>query len=144
MSLKERRIRNLGIYLLFLTMSAMRILNWNTLPSFFKTGTVVLTIAVLGYTIYWIVVRIQLKVAIKELVIYELDYLKMKLNDLETPDLENCQNFSEDLKETIEICKDDIEYANELKVLIYTEKKQKKIDDFISEAEEILKKFKAL
>lgn len=144
MSIKEIRIRNFGIYLMFLTMAAMRILNWNTLPSFFKTGTVVLTLAVLACTIYWIVVRIQLKIAIKELVIYELDYLKMKLNDLETPDFEKLKTFNEDLKESIEICEDDIEYAKELKVLIYSEKKQKKIDNFITEAEEILKKFKAL
>ena len=144
MSIKERRIRILGIYLFFLTMSAMRIFNWNTLPSFFRPGTVILTIAVLGYSIYWIVVRIQLKVEFKELVVYELDYLKMMLNDLETPDLENLKNFSKDLERTIEFCKDDIEFAKELKILIYSQKNQKKIDDFISEAEQILEKLKTL
>ena len=144
MSIKERRIRILGIYLFFLTMSAMRILNWNTLPSFFRPGTVILTIAVLCYSIYWIVVRIQLKVEFKELVVYELDYLKMMLNDLETPDLENLKNFSKDLERTIEFCKDDIEFAKELKILIYSQKNQKKIDDFISAAEQILEKLKTL
>ena len=144
MNEKEKKVRNLGINLCFITMCAMRILNWNTLPSFFKFGTVVLTIAVTIEFIIWIVTRIRIRAAIKDLITEEANYLNSTLNEYLSKEKSQRETFNDELRFVIDICECDIEDAKELKKVAHSKKKEQRIDDFIKEAENILKQLKAI
>ena len=144
MTPKEEKVRKIGIILCFITMCAMRILNWNTLPSFFKLGTVLLTLFLVFKFIFWIIERVKIAITLKDLITEELEYLNSALQAYSDKEKKQRITFNDELRFVIDICECDIEEAKELRKAALSKRKKEKLENFINEAEHILKQLNTI
>ena len=144
MTPKEEKVRKIGIILCFITMCAMRILNWNILPSFFKPGTVLLTLFLVFKFIFWIIERVKIAITLKDLITEELEYLNSALQAYSDKEKKQRITFNDELRFVIDICECDIEEAKELRKAALSKRKKEKLENFINEAEHILKQLNTI